>query len=132
MTNTRHLPNLEMAHECTRLAVKAAKDNEPDTVDQCVTAALQYLQPDVEHVKTDQPAPEFKVNVTLTGEDNPATSAPMSAEQADETMSTIDAAVTAGRGIIQLPLSHGRQPIRLNGAYIGAWWLTEVTAGPPF
>lgn len=132
MTNTRHIPDLQHAKECLRLAVKAAEDKETETVDQCVTAALQYLQPEVEHVKTDKPAPEFKVNVTLTGEDDPATSKPLSAEDADAIMTTIDSVVTAGRGIVQIPLSHGRLPIRLNGAYIGAWWLTEVTAGPPF
>lgn len=132
MTNTRHIPDLQAAEECISQAITAVKRHDPAFVDQCVTAALQYLQPDVEHVTTDKPRPEYQVNVTLAGEDDPSTSAPMSAEQADETMSAIDAAVTAGRGIIQLPRSHGRQPLRLNGAYIGAWWLTEVTAGPPF
>lgn len=127
MTNTRHIPDLEAAQECVRQAIDAARHKRNGTVDQCVTAALQYLQPDVEHVKDDtKPQPLYRVNVSQAGDGElgPTSSAPMDAADADALVRTITKAVNAQDGVVTVPLPGDRLPVHLAAVHIAAWWVT--------
>lgn len=132
MTNTRHIPDLNSARECINQAVVAVRADDPGTVDDCVTAALQYLQPDVEHVKDDiKPATLYRVHIVVTGAEDATVSKPLDKYTAENLMLNVESLAVTGRGVIKVDIAEDRLPVSLNARYIDTWFMTVHDPRPP-